>query len=87
MPDPFASHQPGLTSPAEGGFAVTPSDTLDLLRTTRAVYVGTAGALRVTLLSGEVVTFSGVQAGVVYPLRLARVMATGTTAGGIVGLT
>lgn len=87
MPDPFASHQPGLSSPAEGGFAVTPSDTLDLARTTRAIYVGTAGALRVTLLSGEVVALAGAQAGTVYPLRAARVMATGTTAGGIVGLT
>lgn len=87
MPDDFASHQPGLTSPAESAVAITPSDAAVLPRTTRAVYVGTAGTLRVTMLSGEVATFAGAQAGVVYPLRVIRVMATGTTAGGIIGLT
>ncbi len=86
MADDFASHQPGLTSPAEAAFAVTPADGSDLPRATRALYVGSAGALRVTMLSGETVTFAGMQAGMVYPLRVIRVLATETTAGGIVGL-
>lgn len=86
MSDSFATHQPGLTSPAEAAFAVTPADGTDLPRATRAIYIGASGALRVTLLSGETVTFVGMQAGMVYPLRLRRVLATGTTAGGLVGL-
>jgi len=86
MADDFASHQPGLTSPAEAAFAVTPADGSDLPHVTRALYVGSAGALRVTMLSGGTVTFTGMQAGMVYPLRVIRVLASETTAGGIVGL-
>lgn len=86
MNDDFASHQPGLTSPAEAAFAVTPADASALPGTTRALYVGSPGALRVTMLSGDIVTFAAVQAGALYPLRVTRVWATGTTAGDIVGL-
>jgi hypothetical protein len=86
MPDEFARHETGLTAPARSAVAITPSDSLPLEQTTRAVYVGQAGALRVRMASDEVVTFSGLLAGVVYPFRLAQVMATGTTAGGLVGL-
>jgi len=78
MPDRFSSNIPSLTSPATHGFTVTPSDTIDLSEVTRAIYVGSGGALAVRLLSGQTVTFAGVSAG--------RVLATGTTAGSIVGL-
>lgn len=86
MPDDFATHHSGLTSPARAAFAVTPSDAADLPQPTRAVYVAGAGDLRVTMVSGDVVTFAAVQPGLVYPLRVARVMASGTTATGILGL-
>ncbi len=86
MPDRFASNIPSLTSPATHGFAVTPNDTLDLSEATRAIYVGAGGALAVRLLSGQTATFAGVAAGTILPLRADRVLATGTTAGSIVGL-
>jgi hypothetical protein len=86
MPDAFESHQVGLTSPANGGVAVTPSDSADLTDTTRALYVGGDGNVSVIMRGGQTVTFTGMKAGVIYPLRVNRVRATGTTATGIVAL-
>jgi hypothetical protein len=86
MPDEFARHETGLTAPARAAIAITPSDSVPLPNTTRAIYVGQPGNLRVRLASDDVVTFVGVQGGAVYPFRVEQVMATGTTAGGLVGL-
>jgi len=86
MPDRFSSNIPSLTSPATHGFPVTPNDTLDLAEVTRAIYVGSGGTLALRLLSGQTVTLAGVAAGSILPLRADRVLATGTTAGSIVGL-
>jgi hypothetical protein len=84
MSDSFKDHQPGLESPAGHAVAITPSDAVALSEATRAIYVGGAGAL--ARGAGAVVTLAGVQAGQVYPLRLVQVLATGTTATGLVGL-
>lgn len=84
--DDFANHTPSLTSPAQEAEAVTPSDSVALARASRAIYVGTGGNLRLQLVSGGEVTLSNVQAGVCYPLRVAQVFATGTTAGNLVAL-
>jgi len=86
MADDFASHETSLMSPAQDATAITPSDSLALPRATRGLYVGGAGDLRVQMISGEVVTFTGVLAGAYYPLRVAQVMATGTTATALIGL-
>ena len=86
MPDPFESHHSGLTSPADRGAAVTPHDSTNLADTTRAIYVGGAGSVVAVMRNGSVVTFTGMQAGVIYPLRVNRINATGTTATGIVAL-
>lgn len=86
MPDNFSRHQSGLTSPARDAAAITPSDATALPTPIRGIYVGSPGALRVRMLSGGIVTFTGVLGGAVYPFRVVQVMATGTTAGGIVGL-
>jgi hypothetical protein len=86
MADDFKTFQPGLESPAEAGSALSPSDVAPLAKATRAIYIGGGGNLRVTLLSGDTVTFVGVLPGMIYPLRIAQVLATGTTATGLVGL-
>jgi len=86
MIDDFSDFMNGLTSPATGAVMLTPSDTVALNSVSRAVYVGSAGDLRVTMLSGDVVLLSNVAPGMIYPLRVTHVMATGTTAGGLVGL-
>lgn len=84
--DEFAGYNSALTSPAQDAEAVTPSDTLALARASRALYVGTPGHLRLRLVSGTEVTLSNAQAGALYPLRVAQVLATGTTAGALVAL-
>jgi hypothetical protein len=84
MADFFAKHTRSLTSPPEHAVAVTPADQ-DLAQVTRAVYVGVAGDLAVRMQDGGSVTFLGVPAGTLLPLRVSRVLPA-TTAGGIVGL-
>lgn len=74
------------TNPASSAVAVTPNDTADLTNVTRAIYIGTGGNLSVIMQDGSTCTFTGVLAGTVYPLRVSRVRATGTTAGSIVAL-
>lgn len=86
MPDEFATAETGLTSPAQDAGPITPSDAAPLARATRAIYLGTAGDLRVQMVSGAVAVFAAVPAGTLLPLRVQQVYATGTTAGGIVGL-
>jgi hypothetical protein len=86
MADDFLTHETSLTSPAVGADVIVPNDTVALPKATRAIYVGTAGNLRVQFVAGDVVTLTNVQAGVIYPLRAVLVLATGTTASGLVGL-
>lgn len=86
MPDPFAAHAPSLTAPARDGFAITPSDGADLPDVTRAIYVGGPGHVRLVLESGATLTFSNVSSGALLPLRVRRLLATGTTATAIAGL-
>jgi hypothetical protein len=84
--DIFEDHHNGLTGPICGGFDVTPSDAADLPQMTRGVMVASAGDLAVVLKSGDAVTLPALSPGVIYPHRIARVLATGTTATGINGL-
>lgn len=86
MADDYATHPSRLESPAAHAFAIATSDAVDLAQTTRAVYVGGAGDVKIKTLSGETVTFSGASAGMILPVRVARVFATGTTATLLVGL-
>ena len=75
-----------LMIPAEAYDGITPSDGTALARPTRAVYVGVSGDLRVDSMDGNQVTFVGLAAGMVHPIRCTRVYATGTTATDIVGI-
>ena len=86
MTDRFQTSSPSLAGPASHGFAVTPSDSTLLSETTRGIYVGTTGNIAALMLSGASVTFASVPAGAVLPVRLTKILATGTTAGSIIGL-
>lgn len=74
------------TQPARHAAAITPDNSTDLTTATRGLYVGGAGDVAAIMAGGETVTFVGLAAGVVHPLSVARVKATGTTATGIVGV-
>ena len=86
MADQHSSFVEGLTSPADNAAAVTPNDSTDLAFTSRALYVGGAGNIVVTMAGGGDVTFTAVPAGSILPVRVARVKATSTTATGIINL-
>ena len=86
MTDSFRSHTRSLTSPAEHALAIQPDDAGDLPQVTRALYVGGSGDVAVTMRGGETVSFAAVSAGTLLPVRVSRVLASGTTATGILGL-
>ncbi|KIC45463.1 hypothetical protein RA29_20700 [Tateyamaria sp. ANG-S1] len=86
MNDEFKNHATGLSAPARDAEPIIPDDAIDLSVATRALYIGEAGSVQLRMVSGQDVTLANVQAGVIYPLRIARVMATGTTASGLVAL-
>lgn len=86
MQDAFAGHVAGLTAPASVPEAVSPSDTEELVAITRGLYIGQTGNVRVRLASGDVVTFANMQGGILYPIRVRQVLAAGTTATDIIGL-
>ena len=86
-PDDFGSLQPGISGPASKAVAITPNNSADLAFATRAIYVGGGGDLRVEMQDEAApVTFVGVVAGTILPIRVARVFVTGTTATSLVGL-
>ena len=86
MADDFDGYETGLTTPAVNAADIIPSDAAPLPFATRAIYVGTTGNVRMLMVSGDLVTLTNVQAGAFYPLRINQVLATGTTATGLVGL-
>lgn len=82
--DDFKTFTPGLTCPVTHAITITPDNATDLPHLTRAIYVGGAGNVRVTMADGSVVTFGAMSTGW-QPIRIARVHATGTTATSIIG--
>lgn len=71
---------------AEGAFAITKSDTTDFTYYVRGIYVGGAGNVVVVNMDGSTVTFAGVPAGTILPVKARRVNSTSTTATDMVGL-
>jgi hypothetical protein len=63
-----------------GGEAVTKSDTVQLTKVARALYVGGAGNVAVVTAEGDTITIVGVTAGTLLPLMITQVMSTNTTA-------
>lgn len=88
--DTFRGFTPSTQAPANHAAAVTPHNTNQLAHMTRALYIGVAGHVKVTMagdsgLAGTDVTFNNVQVGI-FPVRVKRVFATGTTAADILAL-
>jgi len=86
--DNFANFLNSLTGPLVDGFSITPNDNNDLIYTTRALMVTVAGNVAVIMKGGATITLPGLLPGVIYPVRVSRVLelAAGTTASGVVGL-
>lgn len=77
--------QGGIGEPASYAEVVTPDDD-DVISTSRALYIGATGDLTVTMNGGGNVTFVGVPAGMILPIRVTKVLATGTDADSIINL-
>lgn len=70
--DIYGGRTVSITGPAVGAVAVTPDDEGDF-NTTRGVYVGVSGDLHVLMEDETEVTFVGLAAGVIHPMRITRV--------------
>lgn len=74
------------TSTAASAVAVTPHDSTNFAEgECRSLYVGGAGTV-VGIVDGAAVTFAGVVAGTVLPVRFTRINSTSTTATSMVAL-
>lgn len=87
MADQWAGRGNSIDSPADNAEAVTPSDSVDIATTSRALFIGGGGDVSIDTVGGqESVVFAGLAGGSILPVRAKRVNATGTTATGIVAL-
>lgn len=86
--DDFLNIAAGMESPGTDIFAITPDDNNELSYVTRGIVFSTAGALRVLTMAGRDITLPDglFAAGMIHPLRVKKVFATGTTATGIHGV-
>ena len=82
----YTGRADAISAPAQRGFAITPSDAVDLAAETRGLWIGASGDLVLVLASGDEVTIAGAVGGTLLPLRVTRVKATGTSAAQLVGL-
>lgn len=72
-------------SSVRGGYPVVPSDSVNLVQgACNALYVGGAGDIAILDEMGQTVTYTGVAAGLWFPVKAVRVLAAGTTATGLV---
>jgi len=70
---------------AKGGAAYTPSDSAVIARQTRGFQVAVAGNVALGYADGSTAVWPGCAAGVIHPhFGFTRILATGTTATGIV---
>jgi hypothetical protein len=54
--------------------------------TARGIYAGVAGDVKVDLPGATGITFTGLAAGIIHPIRAIKVYKTGTTATNMVGV-
>lgn len=82
----FGGRAKSIDGPSDAFSAVTPDDDADLSHgLTRALFVGEGGVFTVHDAYGKPVSFASNDAQY-HPLRVRRVLATGTSAAGIVAL-
>ncbi|MEG3124801.1 spike base protein, RCAP_Rcc01079 family [Sphingomonas sp. GB1N7] len=87
MADDFKfSNSAATSAPARRAAAITPNDT-NIISTTRAILIGGAGDLAVLFADDTAsVVLKGLVAGSILPIRVQKVLATGTTATNLVAL-
>lgn len=71
---------------ASDAASVTPNDSADLAVPNACLYIGGSGDVNVDTIDGTTITFVGLYAGTILPVKVKRVRATSTTATNIVAL-
>ena len=84
--DTFGDFTPGLSSPICGVFDIVSDDVVDLPNVTRAIVLESGGDVSVVLKNGDAITLPALTDGVIYPVRVSRVLDKGTTETGLKGL-
>ena len=74
----------GISAPAQGAVAITPSDTTNLDYPIRQLTINVAGTVSFIAHNGTTYTTGTLPAGS-YPVEAIRIMSTNTTATGITG--
>jgi hypothetical protein len=74
-----------ISAVAEDAFSVTTNDTTTFAAT-KGLFIGVAGDVKVKMKNGTAITFTGLSAGIIHPISVTMVYATGTTALNIVGV-
>ena len=75
------------TNPAKNAEAITPSDSVNLDRETRGIYIGVGGDISVEMHgAGSAVLFVGAVTGSILPIQVTRVNSTNTTATTMIAL-
>lgn len=80
--DQFRKNSVESQAPADGHFTITPG-TAELAVKPRSIYIGGGGNLNV-IMDGVTILYA-VQSGAILPIRPTHILATSTTATGIVG--
>lgn len=81
--DNFKSFPPHLETPAENAFAVTIGENMEYA--TRAIYVGVGGDINIQTVHNDEVLLKNVLTGQILPIRVKKILSSGTTATDIVG--
>lgn len=75
-----------LTSPPLHAFSISPDDSADLARPTRGLMIAGGGDVALVTLGGDTAILPALLPGIQYAIRARRILASGTTATGLVGL-
>ncbi len=70
---------------AKDAIVITPSDSTTI-EPTSGIYIGISGDIAVTMKNGNDAIFKSLAAGVIHPLCVTKVKATGTTASNILAV-
>lgn len=85
--DPYADTLESVVAPASDCFSITPNDSGDLPKATKALFIGVGGDVVLRPVSGDTdITFRNLPDGSVLDVRVRAVRSTGTTAANLIGL-
>ena len=85
----FAQTDPAINAPYNRAVTITPSDSVDLTEIPRAlnIHAATASTPVKVIMQGDTTAVTlQLQTGFIYPLRVSRVYATGTSATSVIAL-